>query len=954
MNRQPQTSDSATRHQHSNRRPSIAEVKAAARGQWSSILQDAGLPADCLSGRDGPCPKCGGDDRFGMDKNVGDNGAVFCRHCFNKSSTIKPGDGVASVAWLRDTSNGDAAKWIADRIGLTGKPAEAVDIITATCRDKRMPVKAFKLFGVKEAQRGRDRFAVCRIDLYNDAGRVHSYFDLWPGDKGRVKKATTKDERPSGLFFPGRLPQPGEHWLAVEGVKDAAALIGLGFNAFGYVGNKMATKYARLFEGVDVVVVPDLDTAGNIGAEHTAGNLSGIAASVAVARLPGIVKDKHGDDVRDCLRKPDGERLVREAIEAATPWKPSESDEAGDGRPEVVVTMNEAAVTDQVVRHLGRLGWVTPWIKPKYAEAVRLFVRGGVLVHAIESDDVDSEGRLAVRDMPPCLVRERITQSVSLITETESEDEVEVKPTRPPGWLIDAVYRRGSYGGAVRPLSGIVESPTIRVDGSIVQTPGYDSQTGLIYRPSVKFPKVPDEPTKADAAKALSALLDVLADFPLFAHADRSAWASMVLSMIGRSCVDGYVPLFAVTANIRGAGKSLLVDAATLIAYGRRAARKAFTRDDDEMRKTITAVAIGAVPSVLFDNLDIQLGGAALDAAITSATWSDRVLGQSRMTGDLPMRTVWSATGNNMAFGSDVGRRVLPIRLQSPLETPEDRSGFVHPDLLSWIESQRPSLAVAALTILRAYFVAGCPVQPKGDWGSFESWSAKIRGAIVWAGGADPLPTRTTALAGDDTAALLGKLIAGIEAADPSGIGLTVKEIQVKTFGSQADFDEHEVLAEAVFEICGEHFNAHKLGRRIRGMKGRVHGGKFIDDDSAGGGVKRWRVRSADSGFGGFGRSDSARSDVEPNSSPDAAGGVDADTEAGNACDNKPTGRDRPETNPSNPPNPPETESGGGGESGLGWFGGSNSARSDSGAVLSQDSMDNGSGELGTGSAVEL
>lgn len=302
-----------------------------------------------------------------------------------------------------------------------------------------------------------------------------------------------------------------------------------------------------------------------------------------------------------------------------------------------------------------------------------------MLVHAIESDDVDAEGRLAVRDMPPCLVRERITQSVSLITETESEDEVEVKPTRPPGWLIDAVYRRGSYGGAVRPLSGIVESPTIRVDGSIVQTPGYDPQTGLIFRPSADFPAVPDETTKDDAAKALSVLLDVLADFPMFEDADRSAWASMVLSMIGRSCVDGYVPLFAVTANIRGAGKSLLVDAATLIAYGRRAARKAFTRDDDEMRKTITAVAIGAVPSVLFDNLDIQLGGAALDAAITSATWSDRVLGQSRMTGDLPMRT--------------------------------------------------------------------------------------------------------TALAGDDTAALLGKLIAGIEAADPSGIGLTVKEIQAKTFG---------------------------------------------------------------------------------------------------------------------------------------------------------------------------
>lgn len=62
-----------------------------------------------------------------------------------------------------------------------------------------------------------------------------------------------------------------------------------------------------------------------------------------------------------------------------------------------------------------------------------------------------------------------------------------------------------------------------------------------------------------------------------------------------------------------------MVDAAKLTAYGRRAARKAFTRDDDEMRKTITAIAIGAIPSVLFDNLDIQLSGAALDVSVLTA-----------------------------------------------------------------------------------------------------------------------------------------------------------------------------------------------------------------------------------------------------------------------------------------------------------------------------------------------
>lgn len=112
-------------------------------------------------------------------------------------------------------------------------------------------------------------------------------------------------------------------------------------------------------------------------------------------------------------------------------------------------------------------------------------------MHAIESDDVDDRGRLAVRDLPPCLIRERITQACSLMVEKETEDDVEVTPARPPGWLIDAVHRSGRYGGAVRPLSGIVESPTIRVDGSMVQASGHDTRIGLIYRPSASFLPVP-------------------------------------------------------------------------------------------------------------------------------------------------------------------------------------------------------------------------------------------------------------------------------------------------------------------------------------------------------------------------------------------------------------------------------------------------------------------------------
>lgn len=859
----------------------IQTIKQAACGRWLDVLTAAGIPSDLLDGRPHPCPKrclpeSGGKDRFNATKTVAETGAVFCRRCFNKASAVRPGDGIATVAWFTDSTNGEAAKFIADYLGLsTAKPDGAKkrrSIIESVATDKRMPLEAFLLFAPEPATRGREERPVARVPVYNEAGEVHSHYDLAPRCKGWFKRGKGS----SGIFFPGRVPNDGETWLLVEGVKDAAALIGLGFNAAGMPSSFLADKYARLFNGVDVVCVPDLDTPGQHGAKRTGGNLVGIAASVRIARLPGEVRASKGDDVRDVLRRADGESLVRDAIDNAAMWEPDANETKQDGRPEVMVTLTEGFVADQVVSHVGSLGWKTDWIPEPIRESVKLFVRGGVLVHTIEGEDPSNRGRLNIRPVPACITRERITQACQLMVEQASGEDVEIVPTRPPKWLIDAVHYRGYFAGKVKPLAGIIHSPTIRPDGSIVQCAGYDDATGLLYQPTANFPEVPDKPTRDQAAAAVDSLYAVVVDFPFVDAADRSAWLGLALSMIGRSCVAGCVPLFAVTANIRGSGKSLLTDAASIIAYGRPAARKTFTRDDDELRKVITSVAIEAIPSVLFDNLDVQLGGSALDAALTAQTWSDRVLGSSRTTGELPMQTVWSATGNNMAFGSDVGRRVLPIRLQSPLETPEERSGFAHADLLGWVASNRPRFAVEALTILRAYFVAGCPSVPGGEWGSFESWSALVRGAIVWAGGADPLPTRETAKESDDSRTLLGMLIAGILEADPDGTGLTTKQVERLTTHRPDETPVCPTLIEAVSLICGDRFNARRFGRRMRSYIGRNCDGQKIESEKGHGGVNRWTVQPVDNAFGGFGgfhHTQSSHSAVVcvPNSAGDTA-----------------------------------------------------------------------------------
>ena len=56
------------------------DIKDECRGQWRSILPRFGVPETALTGRHGPCPICGGKDRFRFDDIEG-NGTWVCSQC---------------------------------------------------------------------------------------------------------------------------------------------------------------------------------------------------------------------------------------------------------------------------------------------------------------------------------------------------------------------------------------------------------------------------------------------------------------------------------------------------------------------------------------------------------------------------------------------------------------------------------------------------------------------------------------------------------------------------------------------------------------------------------------------------------------------------------------------------------------------------------------------------------
>jgi hypothetical protein len=292
-------------------------------------------------------------------------------------------------------------------------------------------------------------------------------------------------------------------------------------------------------------------------------------------------------------------------------------------------------------------------------------------------------------------------------------------------------------------LAGVVETPVIRADGSILQLPGYDAVSGLVYKPCVEGVRVPERPTLTDARAAAAVLYDLVSQFPFENPGVHfGAWLAACLTPPARLAFSGPSPLFLGDANVAGAGKSLLAKLAGIVSTGHEPAVSPWPDDNEEQEKLITTILMEGSNFALIDNVEGVLGGKTLNRLLTSTTWKNRILGENRSTGELPCRTLWYATGNNARLGADSTRRTIHIRLSSPLVKPEERTDLRHKSIIEWAKQNLATLVAAPPTILAAWFAAGKPQSSlRAEMGSFEGWSM-IRHVLMWLGSPDPLDSQ--------------------------------------------------------------------------------------------------------------------------------------------------------------------------------------------------------------------
>jgi hypothetical protein len=516
----------------------------------------------------------------------------------------------------------------------------------------------------------------------------------------------------------------------------------------------------------------------------------------------------------------------------------------GDDRPIIEISTDEHGVNDRAVAALAA----------RYDD---IYQRGYELVRVIRLDAEDSAdgvkrpaGSWRIAQLRTATLRERLSAAARWVTRSMEG----LTAAHPPGWSVSAVHARQSWSG-IRYLTGVIEAPALRADGTIIDTPGFDYATGLLLIPSDDFGSIPMSPTREDAIRGCGELLEVAADFPFEAPPHRSAWLAAVLTPFARPAIQGPAPLFLCDANTPGAGKGLLMDTAGQIALGRPLAVMAHVTEEEEIEKRITALVLAGDQVVKVDNIVGGFGGRTWDAALTALEWQGRRLGVSEIV-RMPMTVTFYATGNNVEPQGDTIRRICHIRLSTTLERPENRdpSTFAHPSLLQWTAENRPRLVRAALSILRAYFVAGCPEQPVA-WGSFEGWARIVAGAIVWCSLPDPCRTREVL----DTSAgsvlsKLGSLMLQWEAALGSEgrtarqvLGLIAAEDRLLAQSGALDADEqYRGLREAIVELCpgqgGRLPSAGSLGKSLARYRDRVVGDRRFRSQADRRDVLVWRV----------------------------------------------------------------------------------------------------------------
>lgn len=381
-------------------------------------------------------------------------------------------------------------------------------------------------------------------------------------------------------------------------------------------------------------------------------------------------------------------------------------------------------------------------------------------------------------------------------------------------------------------VSGVINTPTLRPDGSLLSSPGFDKETGLLLIGIPLMPEVRERPDREDATHALTALKNLLVEFPFANDAARSVALSALITPVVRGAFP-VAPMHVVSAPAPGSGKSFLLDIASAIATGQRCPVMAAGRNEEETEKRLGAALMAGQPIISIDNMNGDLGGEFLCQLVERPIVEVRPLGKSQIV-QIASRSTLFANGNNIRLLDDMTRRAVLCMMDAKEERPELRR-FKH-DPVKEVLTGRGRYVAHALTIVRAYLVAGSPDKAP-NLASFKEWSDIVRSSLMWLGEEDPVRSMELARAEDPVMQGMTTIFTsisecvGLETPKSAADILRIAE-QYDGLGNGGTVGRFENLYEELLNAVGTtagRLSSKQFGRRLSSYKGRIAGGLRLD-----------------------------------------------------------------------------------------------------------------------------
>ena len=402
-------------------------------------------------------------------------------------------------------------------------------------------------------------------------------------------------------------------------------------------------------------------------------------------------------------------------------------------------------------------------------------------------------------------------------------------------WLATA------HEGNTPVARGIIEHPTMKKDGSIIENPGYDSDTGLIYIKNCDVESV-GNPSIDDAIIAIKSIENIFFESCLITDIDMSVAVSAVITAIIRP-VMSCSPLHAFTSTTPGSGKTTICDVVSIIATGRKPKNVVMTLNYEESEKRLDSCLLSGDSIILLNNIDRPLSDSKLCQMVTDSAVNVRLFGTQKNIA-CPNTAFIMANGNNLVISGDLPRRVLKGKLDPGMERPEKRK--FKRNIESYVAKNRSGFIRSALIICRAYILSGSPDQNLHPLAGFDDWSNLVRSAMVWAGSADPCESQKDIYADDPERMLLGRLLAEFYAVHEAR-RRTIRDA-IKTDACGGVLANHKALADIFSEIAPDSkgFSARKIGKFFAKMDGRIQGGFRLCRGGTSKNATEWYVTKVD------------------------------------------------------------------------------------------------------------